>query len=171
MSDRTYLDRTVLIVDDDENILDALQRLLRNEPYQIIAVSCGAEAIGILNTKQVDLIVCDYTMPGPAEEELFQLIRRRWPESVRVLITGHYDSDALVEAVRDGEAYRFVQKPWNDDELILTIRQSLEKVEMQNEIRRLADEAGRCRKKISESGEKTAESDSSSAQQNNIENQ
>ncbi|MBU0690766.1 response regulator [bacterium] len=141
---------TVLLIDDDENILSSLKRLLRREPYSIITAGSGEEAIGILNRSDVDLIVCDYTMPGPTAIETFKLVRKRWPHIVRILMTGHYDTEALVEAVKNGEAYRFVQKPWNDEELIITIRQALERAGLKDEVRRLADEVDRCKAQISE---------------------
>lgn len=138
---------TVLLVDDDENILAALKRLLRNEPYSVLTASSGEEAIGILNKRKVDLIVCDYTMPGPTASETFKLIQKRWPEIIRILITGHYDSETLTQAVVSGEAYRYMQKPWNDDDMIVTIRQSLEIARLQNEVRHLTEELERCRPK------------------------
>jgi FixJ family two-component response regulator len=64
-------------------------------------------------------------------------------------MTGHYDTEILVKAINDGEAYRFIQKPWNDEELILTTRQALEKVDLQNQVRRLADEMKKYKETLS----------------------
>src|SRR3989339_1411361 len=131
---------TVLLIDDDQNILSSLKRLFHREPFTVLVANGGVEALEILESCEIDLVICDYTMPGPSGSEVLKLIKERWPEAVRILMTGHYDTDILVKAINDGEAYRFIQKPWNDEELLLTVRQALEKVDLKRENERLLAE-------------------------------
>jgi DNA-binding NtrC family response regulator len=140
---------TILLIDDDQNILASLKRLFRKEPFTVLIANGGFEALEILESCEVDLVICDYTMPGPSGSEVLKLIKERWPETVRILMTGHYDTDILVKAINDGEAYRFIQKPWNDDELLLTTRQALEKVDLKRENQRLIAEMKRYQETLS----------------------
>ncbi|MCG8404091.1 MAG: response regulator [Phycisphaerales bacterium] len=132
--------RRVLLVDDEDNIRTALKRLLRREDYEICAAANGREALRILEVNPVQLIVSDYRMPGMTGVELLREIRQRWPDTVRIILSGFSEVNAIIAAINEGEIYKFLSKPWNDEEIKLHIRRALEQHELEEENRRMADE-------------------------------
>lgn len=115
----------VLLVDDEENILRSLQRVLRREPWQLTTATSGEEALALLANDQFDLIISDARMPGMDGPTLLSEIRSRYPWTIRILLTGYADITSTVKAINDGQIYRYISKPWDDDELRLTLRQAL----------------------------------------------
>lgn len=116
---------TVLLVDDEENILSSVRRVLRNERYRLIAATSGAMALELLEQHEVDLIVSDARMPGMDGATLLAQVQQRWPECLRILLTGYADITTTIKAINQGQIYRYISKPWDDDELRLIIRQAL----------------------------------------------
>jgi DNA-binding NtrC family response regulator len=131
---------TLLIVDDEERILASLTRLFRNEQFELRKALSGAAALDILRANPIDVVLCDETMPGMRGTELLRVIKDRWPDTVRLMMTGNADLELALLAINQGEAYRFIQKPWNDTELRIMICQAFEKVVLLQENRRLTDE-------------------------------
>lgn len=115
----------VLLVDDEENILRSLRRVLRLEPYELVTAESGDAALGVLESERVDLIISDARMPGMDGPTLLSNARRRWPWIVRILLTGYADMNSTIKAINDGRIYQYISKPWDDDELRTTIRQAL----------------------------------------------
>lgn len=116
---------TVLLVDDEENILSSLRRVLRNERYLLLAANNGVAALELLEQHEVDLIVSDARMPGMDGATLLAQVQQRWPKCLRILLTGYADITTTVKAINEGQIYRYISKPWDDDELRLIIRQAL----------------------------------------------
>ncbi|MCO6057985.1 response regulator [Pseudomonas sp. MOB-449] len=116
---------TLLLVDDEENILNSLRRVLRSEPYKLLIASDGENALEILQGTPVDLIISDARMPGMDGATLLTQVQRRWPQCLRILLTGYADLTTTIKAINEGQIYRYVSKPWDDDELRLIIRQAL----------------------------------------------
>lgn len=123
----------VLIVDDEENILHSLTRLFRKEEYDILTAKSGAEGLEILDSHDIDLIISDLRMPIMNGVEFLAEAKRRAPDALRIMLTGHADIKAMLDAIDQGEVYRFLLKPWNDDELKLNIKQALEFYYVQKE--------------------------------------
>jgi len=117
---------TILVVDDEEHVLSALRRLLRHQPYRLLTTAEPLEALAIIRREPIELVMCDHRMPGMTGIELMQRVKLIRPEAVRIIFTGYLDMGAAVDAINKGEVYRFVTKPWNDDELRLIIRQAVE---------------------------------------------
>ena len=128
----------ILIVDDEENILHALKRLFRRENYQIITTTSAEEGLRIMDQQDVDLIISDLKMPVTNGVEFFAQIKEKKPGALRIMLTGHADLKSVLEAIDKGEIYRFLLKPWDDDELKLTIKQALEFYYLQKENKALA---------------------------------
>jgi DNA-binding NtrC family response regulator len=126
----------ILFVDDEINILKALARLLRNEPYAVHLASSAEEAFRILESTPVQVVISDQRMPGTCGVEFLSRTRKRWPHAIRILLTGYAEVTVVVEAINHGEIYRLVTKPWNDDGLRATIRQALDTYLMRREISR-----------------------------------
>lgn len=118
---------TVLLVDDEENILRALQRLLMDEDFDIETATSGEAALEKLTTlENVGLIVSDQRMPGMNGAEFLGRSRELFPDTQRILLTGYSDINATIEAINKGGAGRYISKPWDDDELVLAIRDAVE---------------------------------------------
>jgi DNA-binding NtrC family response regulator len=117
----------ILLVDDEPNILSALQRMLLDDNrYEVITAGSGLEALEKTAQAKVDLAISDHRMPGMTGVDLLTQIRQRNPDSIRILLSGYTDIDALIGAINEGEVYRFVTKPWNNDDLKRLIDQALE---------------------------------------------
>lgn len=127
----------ILIVDDEANVISALKRALVDEPYEIFSANSGAEGLGILGTKGVKAIISDEKMPGMSGSEFLAQVKARFPETVRIMLTGHASLEAAMKAVNSGEIYRFFTKPWNEVELRLALRSAVEKYDLEAENRRL----------------------------------
>jgi len=130
----------VLLVDDEESIINSLQRLFRKERYHILTASSGNNGLELLKKmeKPISLIISDQRMPGMSGAEFLEKAKKIFPDAVRFLLTGYSDLTAVMEAVNRGEIHRYLTKPWDDDDLKLQVRQSLKQYELQLENRRLA---------------------------------
>jgi response regulator RpfG family c-di-GMP phosphodiesterase len=128
---------TVLLVDDEANILSALRRLLRPAGYRILTAESGAEALELLETDPVDLVISDMRMPGMDGAAFLTRVRERWPQTLRILLTGYADMEATIAAINQGEIYRYVAKPWNDQDLKLLVSDALAMRRLEQENQRL----------------------------------
>ncbi|MBC3208114.1 response regulator [Pseudomonas sp. SWRI111] len=127
----------VLLVDDEESILNSLRRLLRGQPYDILLATSGAQALEILAQQPVDLVMSDARMPNMDGASLLAQVRQRWPATMRIMLTGYADPTAIIKAINDGQIHRYISKPWNDEELLVILRQSLEHQHSERERQRL----------------------------------
>ena len=138
----------ILCIDDEQNVLRSLTRLFLDDPYEILTATSGAEGLLILaQSGTVPVVISDYRMPGMNGVEFLSEVRKRWPETVRIVLSGYADTGAIVSAINEGQIYRFVAKPWNDDELRVTVANALERydlgrknLELTEELRRKNDE-------------------------------
>ncbi len=117
----------VLIVDDEPPILRSVARLLAFEPWQVVTAGSGEEALARLAESETAVILSDYRMAGMLGVKLLHEARRLSPDTSRILFSGHVDVELIRTAVNAGEVYRFLGKPWNDDELRQAIRQGVER--------------------------------------------
>jgi DNA-binding NtrC family response regulator len=115
---------TLLIVDDEPAILKALQRIVRDEGYRVLTALDGEEALRLVASESVDVVLSDMDMPGMSGLDLMVRLRRNHPAAVRLLLTGRGTLAAAVGAINDGEVYRFMTKPWDIDELREVLRQA-----------------------------------------------
>ena len=127
----------ILLVDDEVNILKALARLFRLEPIEVRTATSADEAFRILEAESIQVVVSDQRMPEMSGVQLLEQIRQRWPDVIRIMLTGYSEMNVAVQAINQGEIYRLVTKPWNDEELRATIRQALDTYFMRREIERL----------------------------------
>lgn len=136
----TEPEHTLLLVDDEQEILDTLRRTLRREGYRILCTTSAEEALRILAEETVDVLVSDIDMPEMTGIELIARVRRDHPGVVRMLLTGAASLESAITAINDGEVHRYLTKPWSRAELRTTIRQAFDRLQ---ELRRAA-EADRC---------------------------
>lgn len=121
---------TILLVDDEEYILRVLQRVLVEEKrFEIITATSGQEALEKIRQHGIDIVISDQRMPGMSGTELLTKIKQIYPDSVRILLSGFTDIDALIGAINEGEVCRFISKPWDNEELKKIIYTTLEQRE------------------------------------------
>ena len=108
----------VLVVDDEPQIGSALRRLLRREGFQVEVAQSGEEALRLLEGFPADVVLSDFRMPGMTGAELFRVVKRTHPLTLRLIISGYADFKAVVASVNEGEICRFITKPWDDAELL-----------------------------------------------------
>lgn len=127
----------ILLVDDEPNVISALERALMDEPYTIYSAESGEKGLELLGRTKVKVIVSDERMPGMGGAEFLSRVKELHPLVVRIMLTGQASIESTMKAVNKGEIYRFLIKPWDDAELILSLRSAVEKYDMEEENRRL----------------------------------
>jgi len=127
----------ILLVDDESNVLSALTRALFDEPLDIASVTSAEEALELMKEQDFKVVISDERMIGMQGSEFLSQVREKYPDTVRIMLTGHATLEAAMKAVNEGEIYRFFSKPWNDHDLIFAIRGAVEKFDLEAENRRL----------------------------------
>ncbi|HEX2770274.1 MAG TPA: HD domain-containing phosphohydrolase [Geobacteraceae bacterium] len=129
----------VLFVDDEENILKSLKRLLADEEIEILTATSGEQGLDLLrDTEDVGLIVSDQRMPGLSGADFLRQSREISPDTLRIMLTGYADINATIDAINKGGAYRYISKPWDDEEMIQIIRDAVRQCRLISENKRLS---------------------------------
>ena len=144
-------DVTILCVDDEANVLKSLRRLFLDEDYEILTAESGKEGLALLEQRQsVQVVISDYRMPEMDGVAFLKEVHERWPETVRIVLSGYADTAAVVAAINEGQVYKFIPKPWNDDELKVAIAKAVERYflvqannQLNEELRQANDELSR----------------------------
>ncbi|MCJ7602313.1 MAG: response regulator, partial [Desulfobulbaceae bacterium] len=132
---------TILFVDDEKSILKALRRIFLDDNYHVLTAGNGQEALDLLNAgEKPAVIISDQRMPGMGGAEFLARAREILPESIRMVLTGYADINAAMEAINRGGIYRYILKPWDDEELRLAVRDAVLLFDLVEENKRLAME-------------------------------
>lgn len=129
--------RTLLLVDDEPNILTSLQRVLRRDGYRIMACDDPFKALDVLAEDRVDVILADQRMPGMSGVEFLRRAKTLHPETVRIVLSGYIDLQFITDAINEGAIYKFLTKPWDDEQLREQVREAFRSKEVTDENRRL----------------------------------
>jgi DNA-binding NtrC family response regulator len=129
--------RTILVVDDDDDVGTALSRILGAAGYTVLTAGTGEEGLQTLATHPVQLVISDQNMPGMSGIEFLKLVRERHPHAVRMMLTGDQDPDTVVRSINEGEVYRFIRKPWDNTGLRTMVDFAFEVILLDEENRRL----------------------------------
>lgn len=113
---------SLLIVDDDESVLLALKRLLRREGYPLLTAGSGQEGLDLLATHNVAVVVSDQRMPNMSGAEFLGKVRGMYPDTIRIILSGYHDINAVTDVINHGEIYKFLDKPWENASLLETLR-------------------------------------------------
>ena len=120
---------TVLILDDEPNVLTSLNALLDSETgYNVLAFTSSQEALEAIQTHEIDLAIVDYLMPGDLDGIDFLLtLKQKQPFSIRMILTAYADKENVIKAINEVGLFKYLEKPWNNADLLETIREGLEK--------------------------------------------
>lgn len=127
----------ILLVDDEENVKNALKRVLKREGYEVYSAAGGAEALAQLKNISPDVIISDFLMPEMNGIEFLNRVRELLPEVVRIILTAHADVQMAVQAINEAGVYRLLTKPWDDAELKIMLNQINEHIALLKENSRL----------------------------------
>ena len=116
---------TLLFVDDEGNILSSLKRLFRPLGYRIFTAEGGAQGLEIMAREAVDLVISDMRMPEMNGAQFLEKVRAGWPDTIRILLTGYAEIGATIDAINKGQIYRYISKPWEDNDITLAVKQAL----------------------------------------------
>jgi type II secretory ATPase GspE/PulE/Tfp pilus assembly ATPase PilB-like protein/DNA-binding response OmpR family regulator len=120
----------LLIVDDEPAIVKALLRVFRQENYDAVSAAGAEDALERMREAPAQVIISDYMMPGMNGAELLKKIKALYPDTIRIMLTGHADTGAVMGAINEGAVYKFILKPWNDDDLRVTVALALEQADL-----------------------------------------
>ncbi|MDD5438749.1 MAG: hybrid sensor histidine kinase/response regulator [Candidatus Omnitrophica bacterium] len=126
---------SVVILDDEQNVLNALMRLFKDEPFGVAVTTDHAGALSLLEKETIKVVVSDHRMPAITGIEFLKMVKERYPDIMRILITGHVDLEIAEDAINKGEVYRFINKPWDDSALKITIRDAIDKFDLTEKIK------------------------------------
>ena len=135
----TARQRTLLLVDDEENILSAQRRLFRRDGYKILTASGGQEALELLAQNEVDVIVSDQRMPNMTGVEFLRRVKTIHPNTVRIVLSGYTELQSITDAINEGAIYKFLTKPWDDDLLRANIQEAFQHKELGDQNRALGN--------------------------------
>lgn len=130
---------TILFVDDETNILMALKRLFRPEGYRIFTAESAAQGLEIMAHESVDLVISDMRMPEMNGAQFLEKVRAQWPDTVRILLTGYAEIEATIDAINKGQIYRYISKPWEDNDITLTVKHALQQKILERDKLRLEE--------------------------------
>jgi response regulator RpfG family c-di-GMP phosphodiesterase len=125
---------SILYVDDEENNLFSFKATFRIK-YQVFTAISGDEALKILDTKPIQIIITDQRMPEMTGVEFLEKVLEKYPDPMRILLTGYADMGAVVDAVNKGKIFHYLAKPWNEEELDLTINRAYDKYKEKIELK------------------------------------
>ncbi|MFA6921813.1 MAG: response regulator, partial [Gallionella sp.] len=116
---------SLLFVDDDSSILAALKRLFRPLGYRILTAGSGAAGLEIMEKEVVDLVVSDMRMPDMNGAQFLEQVCAKWPDTIRILLTGYAEISSTIDIINKGKIYRYISKPWEDDDIVSSVKQAL----------------------------------------------
>ncbi|MBI5891038.1 MAG: response regulator [Nitrosomonadales bacterium] len=122
---------TLLFVDDESNVLSSLKRLFRPCGYRIFTAEGGAQGLEILQRENIDLVISDMRMPEMNGAQFLEQVNKRWPETIRILLTGYAEIEATIDAINKGHIYRYISKPWEDNDIVLSIQHALRQKQLE----------------------------------------
>jgi len=127
----------ILIVDDEPHVTEALKRALRREPYEVLSVNSASAGLKVLATNDISVVVSDEQMPNMSGSEFLAEVRRKYPDTIRMILTGQASIEAAISAINEGEVYRFFTKPCNAVDLKVTIRHAIQQKKLMHQMRLL----------------------------------
>lgn len=149
MTELAQRSRTILLVDDENNIISALKRTLRRDGYSILTANSGEEGLALLTQYEVGVIVSDQRMPLMSGVEFLRKVKILYPKTLRIVLSGYTELESVTGAINEGAICKFLTKPWDDDLLRDNIREAFLQYEMERENVRLSQALQSANEKLS----------------------
>ncbi|MDN6714433.1 MAG: response regulator, partial [Acetobacter sp.] len=127
----------ILVVDDEPRSVEVIARILR-EDFEVLSATSVEQARALLENNWVHAIFCDQRMPSMSGVEFLAEVRARWPDIVRMIVTGYTEPDDMIDAINQAGIYQYITKPWHPDQLLLAARNATQLFAMQREYERLS---------------------------------
>lgn len=148
MIDEIHISRNLLLVDDEPNIINALKRTLRRDNYSILTAGSGPEGLALLADYEVGVIISDQRMPQMTGVEFLRKVKALYPKTLRIVLSGYTELESVTRAINEGAIYKFLTKPWDDDQLREHIHEAFLRYEMERENLRLAEQLRRTNEEL-----------------------
>lgn len=134
----------ILCVDDEKNVLNAIKRLFLDDDYEILTALSAEEGLKIIRSvTPIQIVLSDFRMPGMNGVEFLKEVCKQCPDTVRIVISGYADIAAVISAINEGRIYKFIPKPWNEDDLRVTLSNAIERYHLHQKNKQLTDELQR----------------------------
>jgi len=127
----------IVVVDDEPQVLDSVRRVLDGDFYEVLTATSAAEAFLLMERSPAEVIIADYRMPEMNGVQFLKEILRKWPDTVRIILSGYADIQSVIDAINDGQIHKFITKPWDNRELHITIANAVERYEMSRKNKQL----------------------------------
>ncbi|MEW5975097.1 MAG: response regulator [Acidobacteriota bacterium] len=142
---------TILLVDDEEMVLTSIKSFLAIETdYNVLTYTSPTKALRELDHQNVDLVISDYLMPDMDGITFLGRVKEKYPQVPRILLTGYADKENAIKAINDVGLYQYIEKPWNNDDLKLIIRNGLEKTVLLRKLEEKIREVERAQRELSD---------------------
>ncbi len=148
----------ILLVDDQQPILDALERIL-GQDYNVFSATNGEDALSIMEREDIALIMTDHRMPGMNGSELLEHTMRKYPNTIRIIVSGYIDQKLLMDAINTAHVHGVVSKPWRNGEVKFIVRIWIEQYEKSRELEERAAESQELRRQLEEAQKASADAD------------
>lgn len=142
------MERTLLLVDDEDNIVRSLMRLLRGEGYNILTANSGQQGLERLHENEVGVIISDQRMPEMSGVQFLGKVKDLFPDTVRIMLSGYTDLNSVTNAINEGAIFKFLTKPWDDELLRRNISEAFRHFELSHENQRLKQELQRSNEEL-----------------------
>ena len=130
---------SVLVVDDDMKSVETIKRTLKRH-YQVFTATSAEDAEEILRAEYIQVVISDHRMPGETGVELLVRVKEKWPEVIRMLISGYSSLEDTISGINDAGIYQYIEKPWQPEQLLMVVQNAIELYELQRENRLLSVE-------------------------------
>jgi len=131
------MQQKVLVVDDEQSTRRLMKEALGMEPYQLLISDSAEKALEMFKNETIDVVISDEMMPGMPGSEFLALVRQKYPETIRMILTGHASIESAIRAINEGQIYHFFTKPCRIYDLAITIRKALQQKELMRKSREL----------------------------------
>jgi len=133
----------ILAVDDEPFVLDVIKRLLNEDHYEVYTATSAIEGLSLMRVFPIQIVISDYRMPEMNGVEFLREVCRLWPDTIRIVLSGYADIQAVIAAINEGQVYKFMAKPWNNEDLRITIVNAIDRYRLLQENMQLMEDLKR----------------------------